>query len=107
VLLVEGSLVGVVIRSFELPDGIYNKNRSDVLLQTTVQYPASGMDMFWVEPDLTLANGSAPAGGEAIEPHFGRQWRRYSWHRQVPWNPGRDDLLSHFDFAVARLERPE
>jgi hypothetical protein len=103
----EGDLVGVVVRSLSLPAGIYNKPTTDVLLQTTIQYPVSAMDMFWVDLDLKLATGAVPAGGESIEQHFGLAWRRYSWHRNVPWVPGRDCLSSHFEFATARLQRAE
>lgn len=103
----DGDLVGVVVRDLILPPEIYNKRMSDLLLQTTVQYPLSAMDMFWVDADLTLATGAVPAGGESIEHHFGAAWRRYSWHRNVPWVPGRDCLSSHFEFAVARLQRSE
>jgi hypothetical protein len=106
-LLRQDELLGVVLREFELPPDIYNKTCSDVLLQTTTQYPASAMDMFWVEPELTLKDGRIPAGGESLENHFGSLWRRYSWHRNTPWEPGRDDLLGHFEFALARLQRPE
>lgn len=106
-VLRDHDLVGVVVQALALPAGIYSKSTSDLLLQTTVQYPQSAMDMFWVEADLTLATGAVPAGGESIESHFGRTWRRYSWHRNVPWVPGRDCLSSHFEFAVARLQRSE
>lgn len=96
-----------MVEAYALPARIYNKRTSDVLLHTTTQYPMSAMDMFWVDVDLTLASGAIPAGSESIETYFGRQWRRYSWHRNAPWRPGRDNLVSHFEFAVARLQRPE
>src|SRR3712207_5953157 len=66
-LLCEGHLLGVVVRSYALPAGIYSKRHSDLMLQTNTQYPHSAMDMFWVDEDLTLANGRSPAGGESIE----------------------------------------
>ncbi len=106
-LLRAGDLVGVVVRRLALPADIYNKTATDLLLQTTVQYPQSAMDMFWVDQDLTLASGAVPAGAESIEQHFGITWRRYSWHRNVAWVPGRDCLCSHFEFAVARLQRAQ
>ena len=96
--------VGVVIVGFDLPPGVYNKPMTDLLLQTTVQYPLSAMDMFWVEPELRLASGAVPAGG-SIEMQFERPWLRFSWHRNAPWVPGRDDLLSHLEFAEDRLRR--
>jgi hypothetical protein len=106
-LLRQGEQLGVVVCAFQLPPAIYNRPDTDLLLQTTTQYPASAMDMFWVDEDLTLKDGRIPVGGESVEEHFGNCWRRYSWHRNAPWQPGRDDLVSHFEFALARLQRPE
>jgi hypothetical protein len=106
-LLRDGELLGVVVCALELPAGIYSKPATDMLLQTTVQYPLSAMDTFWVDEDLTLAGGHVPVGGESRETHFGRRWRRYSWHRNAPWQPGRDDLVGHFEFSIARLQRPQ
>lgn len=106
-VLHEGPLVGVVIRDYRLPTGLFNHETTSVLLQTTDQYPLSAMDMFWVDPDLTFADGRVPGGSESVEVHFGRSWRRFSWHRNSPWVPGRDDLVGHFEFCVARLERNE
>jgi hypothetical protein len=106
-LVQEGAQVGVIVRWLSLPDGIYNRPQTDLLMQTTGQYPAADMDMFWVDRELLLFDGRVPQGAESLEPHFGRMWRRYSWHRNAPWLPGRDSLISHFEFSVARLQRPE
>jgi hypothetical protein len=106
-ILCEGSQIGVVVRALTLPDGIYNIKTSDLLMQSTIQYPATEMDMFWVQEDLRLADGRMPQGADSVEMHFGQHWRRFSWHRNAPWHPGRDSLLGHFEFALARLQRPE
>ncbi len=106
-LVTEAVQVGLIVRGYELPKDIYNLTCTDVLLKTDFQYPVSAMDMLWVDQGLLLANGAVPAGGESLEHHFGRDWRRLSWHRNAPWVPGRDDLVGHFEFAVARLERPQ
>lgn len=98
--------IGIVVRQVPLPSGVFSKPATDMLLKTTVLYPQSEMDMFWVEPDLVLASGAEPAASNA-EVHFGRTWRRFSWHRNCPWVPGRDDLLTHLEFARARLENPQ
>jgi hypothetical protein len=105
-VLVEGAEVGIVIRDVPLPPGAYSIATTDLLLKTTTLYPQSEMDMFWVDPDLVLASGGEPASSN-LEMHFGRPWRRFSWHRNTPWVPGRDDLLGHFEFARARLQRPQ
>jgi hypothetical protein len=103
--LVAGVEIGIVVKNLQLPAG-YNCAQTDVLLKTTMLYPASAMDMFWVSPTLLLAAGGVPQAGDSMESHFGLTWRRYSWHRNTEWRPGRDDVVSHFDFALARLQRP-
>lgn len=98
--------IGIVVRQVMLREGAFSKPATDMLLKTTTLYPQSEMDMFWVEPDLVLASGAEPAASN-VEVHFERTWRRFSWHRNCPWVPGRDDLLSHLEFARARLENPQ
>jgi hypothetical protein len=97
--------VGVLIHNVSLPEG-WNRHEVDVLLRTTTVYPASEMDMFWVSPDLRLSSGAVPQAA-SDEGHFGGPWLRFSWHRNAPWSPGRDDLVSHFEFCLARLSRIE
>lgn len=104
-VLCSGPEVGIVIRDVPLPEGVFSKSATDVLLKTTTLYPQSEMDMFWVDPDLVLASGAEPTASN-LELHFGRSWRRFSWHRNCPWVPGRDDLLTHLEFARARLKQP-
>lgn len=106
-VLQEAGQIGVVVRAYPLSPGAYIRDRTSVLLKTDLAYPQSAMDMFWVDADLMLAGNRLPAGGESVEVHFGLSWRRYSWHRNTPWKPGRDDLVSHFEFCAARLQRAE
>ncbi len=105
-VLTEPPHVGIVVHDVQLPPG-YSKDKTRVLLLTTNLYPASAMDMFWVDTDLTLTGGAIPAAAESIEHLFGQSWRRYSWHRNNEWRPGRDDIVGHFEFALARLQRPQ
>lgn len=105
-LLFQPPHVGVLIHGVRLPSG-YNKTSARVLLLTTDLYPASAMDMFWVDPDLTLGDGSIPAAAESLEQLFDETWRRYSWHRNTEWRPGRDDLMGHLEFALARLQQAQ
>jgi hypothetical protein len=105
-LLIQWPDIGIVVRDVPLPDGIFSRTATDMLLKTTALYPQSEMDMFWVEPELVLATGMEPVATN-LEMHFGRAWRRFSWHRNCPWIPGRDDLLTHLEFARARLENPQ
>ncbi len=90
---------------WELPRG-YSKDRSDLLLKFPLSYPTGKPDMFWVEPDVALANGAIPRSAESIEAAVGRQWRRFSWHLQN-WNPGRDglNLKTYLEFVNSRLAK--
>ncbi len=97
-----GDEIGVVVRDVPLPPTLWSHPATDVLLKTTVLYPQSAMDMFWTRPELRLATGAEPQASN-LEVHFGDTWRRFSWHRNSEWIPGRDDLLTHFEFALARL----
>jgi hypothetical protein len=100
-VLNEGGQFFVVVEQAALLPGAYNVAASDILLIGDHQYPMSAMDMFWMEEPVTLANGSIPGHASAIEHYIGRQWRRWSWHRNGLWTPGVDDLLSHWAFVEA------
>ena len=91
--------VFATVKKAQLPPGTYSADSSDVLLIADVQYPASAMDMFWMEEPVTLADGSTPNHQTSVEDYLGRRWRRWSWHRNGVWTPGIDDLLNHWAFV--------
>lgn len=100
-LIPEASQIGVVVKQAPLPIGTYTKSSSDVLMLTDFQYGMSAMDMFYMEPDVQPRTGAVPAHASSVEQHVGRQWRRWSWHRNGIWIPGTDNLLSHWAFVEA------
>jgi len=99
----DGTQVFVILRSLQLPSGAYNIATSDILFITDRQYPLSAMDMFWTDSALLRRDGSVPLNGDSIETYLGRQWRRFSWHRNGVWNPTGNCLLDHFEFMLARF----
>lgn len=99
----EGVQVYVVIRQLPLPRGAYQLDRTDVLFITDLQYPLSAMDMFWTDVGVVRADGSVPANAESIETYCGRQWRRFSWHRNGLWKPAGNPLLDHIEFMQDRF----
>jgi hypothetical protein len=101
----EGPQRLVVLRALPLPPGAYQVETSDVLYLTDAQYPVSAMDMFWTDVAVLLPDGSIPAGGESIETYGGRQWRRFSWHRNGIWSPNGNPLLDHFEFMQDRFAK--
>lgn len=101
----DGAQRFVILRDLPLPPDAYQVATSDVLFVTDAQYPVSAMDMFWTDLEVLLPDGSIPAGGESIETYGGRQWRRFSWHRNGVWNPNGNPLLDHFEFIQDRFAK--
>ena len=99
----EASQVFVVLRELPLPPNAYQVTTSDVLFITDAQYPLSAMDMFWTELAVLRRDGAVPAGAESIEAYLGREWRRFSWHRNGLWRPNGNPLLDHFEFMQDRF----
>ena len=97
----EGNQILAIAAQAALPGGTYSRSASDVLLITDFQYPMSAMDMFYMEVEVQHANGSIPSHASSIETHGGRQWRRWSWHRNGIWQPNVDGLISHWAFVEA------
>lgn len=97
-LLREGRQVLVIVQAAALPPGHYNHATSDILMITDVQYPASAIDMFYLEKHIALNGQAIPRYASHVEQHGGRSWRRWSWHRNGTWKPGVDGLLSHWAF---------
>lgn len=93
----------VLIASAPLPPGSFSLSSSDLLFVTDAQYPLSALDMFWTEPGVLRPNGDVPAGADSLEVYLGRQWRRFSWHRNGLWNPARNGLLDHYEFVQDRF----
>lgn len=73
-------------------------------------YTVAAPDCFWVEPNLTLANGATPKNSQhnnAIpETNLKGHW--FSWHvQQGAWSPNHHDLLCWHRACCGRLERFE
>lgn len=90
----------VVVHKYLLPEG-YAKSHVDLLVKVPPPYPNANLDMFWVDDDLRLANGSMPANTN-IEHYIGKNWLRFSWHPQN-WHPARDSISTFLAFVTRRL----
>jgi hypothetical protein len=95
--------VAVVLHGFQLPAS-FEPHRIELLLLIPFGYPDTQLDMFWVNPSVTL-RGAAPQATGA-EAHLGRQWQRFSRHLpQGAWRPGVDGLQSYLALLQTMLER--
>lgn len=101
----EGGRVLVLIHDAPLPADCFRVRSSDLLFVTDSQYPMSALDMFWTDLEVVRPNGDVPANADSIEVYLGRQWRRFSWHRNGLWNPARNGLLDHYEFVQDRFSK--
>lgn len=99
--------VYVVFKGYPLPNGLYNVDKTDLLVFTTPLYPNAGFDMFWVDQSVVLRSSGAPKSGESIENHLGKSWRRFSYHpyNAKAWNPSQDNVVSFMAYVDQRLKR--
>jgi len=101
----ESGQIYILIEKAPLPPGCYRVDRSDLLFIGDGQYPMSALDMFWAAVDVVRPNGDIPAGADSTQTYLGRQWRRFSWHRNGLWNPAGNGLLDHYAFVQDRFAK--
>lgn len=94
----------VVVHDHPIPQG-YTLATSSILIRIPLNYPSGSPDMFWTDLDLLLAGGGIPANADYLESILGRNWRRFSWHPNGGWEPGRSDLGTYLGFIDSRLEQ--
>lgn len=101
----EGNMISLVIKGFELPAG-YQPSEVDLLLRLPLQFPEVPPDMFWTDPVISYANGGTPSQTQVREPYVGRTWQRWSRHfGRSRWRTGTDDLRSYLRLIRATLEK--
>jgi hypothetical protein len=103
----DGQRIFIVFKDYLLPPGLYNLEKTDLMIFTTPIYPNAGFDMFWVDQALTLRNGSIPKNGEAMEDYIGKKWRRFSYHpfQVKPWDPSNDSVVTYLSYVDQRLRK--
>lgn len=100
--VVEGQdIFDLLIR--DVPTGdLFSHSSTTVLLRAPRSYPDAGLDMFWTDPSLTLADGTIPQAAGSIEQYAGRSWRRFSWHHNG-WNAALHNLHTYLEFVRRRF----
>lgn len=96
----------LVLKSFPLPAGVYTQDRADVLVQIPGNYNHDGIDMLWLSPRLTRANGKEvprqlPYGSQYNLHHAGVEFCRWSRH----WNQDHNRWRAGVDAIEAILRR--
>ena len=98
------SEIHIVFKDYKIPSNIWNRDKTDLLVITHPTYPNAKMDMFWVDPPISLKSGKKAQAAEAIENKIGKNWQRFSWHIGS-WNPAHDNLITYLDVVNDRLRR--
>ncbi len=98
----------LVLKSFRLPEGLYDQQCCDVLVVIPNNYPQAGNDMFWTYPRLSRCDGKAipqtnnPGTGDNRmhqDIEFCR-WSRHWPNGPSAWKPGSDGVVT----IIRRLE---
>lgn len=100
------SEIHIVFKDYKIPAQIWDQNKTDLLVITHPTYPNAKMDMFWVNPPISLKSDKTVQAADTTEDKLGINWLRFSWHVQS-WNPGKDNLITYLDVVNDRLRRDE
>ena len=101
----EGQEICIVFKNYPIPNDIWDRNKTDLLVLAYPTYPNVKMDMFWVDPPLTLKS-KKQANAVSPENKCGKSWQRFSWHVKT-WNPAHDNLITYLNVINDRLEKDE
>jgi hypothetical protein len=94
----------LIIPEFALPEAFLPRTVR-LLIKLPPLFPEAAPDMFWVSPEVRLANGAAPQGTSS-EGLLGLNWQRFSWHLQPgAWRPGTSSLRDYMRCVRARFEK--
>ena len=104
-IISKGTQIYMRFKDFPLPEGLYNAEKTTLLISTTSFYPNAGFDMFWTDPELRLKDGRVPDRAGMIRSYLGQEWRRFSYHpyQEVAWNPSQDDVARFVEYVQQRL----
>jgi len=84
----------LVFHDFAVPKGLTPSSVS-LLIDLPAGFNATGPDMFWVTPRLTIVGGGEPGGCQATRQEFGQNWQRWSRHIGAGWRSGIDTLSGY------------
>lgn len=101
----EANMTCVLFPGHYLPPGL-DRSQADLLVRLSPGFPDVPPDMWWFDPGVRYADGRIIQCTEAVEPHLGRSWQRWSRHLSAgQWQPGTDSLESYLALIQRELER--
>ena len=96
----------LLIYGYPLPVG-YNERRVTLALEVPPSYPGAQIDMFYLNPTLSLTSGQALPCTEAQATINGAMYQRWSRHRttESEWHPDTDNVVSHLALVESALAK--
>jgi hypothetical protein len=91
----------VVVPGVQLPPG-WDRQHTCVRWVLSPAYPAAQPDCFYADHDLRISGGAMPTN-TGMQQLDAQPLLWFSWHLQVAWRPGRDDLLTYLRFVESRF----
>lgn len=88
----------LVFHDYPVPEGLTPSSVS-LLIDLPPGFNATGPDMFWVTPRLTIGGAGEPAGCQATRHEFGQSWQRWSRHIGAGWRSGIDTLSGYVRYV--------
>ena len=97
----EDKQICVMFKNYKIPSNIWDRSQVDLLVIAYPTYPNVKMDMFWVDPPLTLKSNKSIEAAQSNE-QCGKTWQRFSWHVNK-WNPAHDNIMTYLQVVDHRL----
>ena len=100
----DNNQLGMIIRDFKLPAGVFQVDAADILVIVPTGYPDVPPDMFYADPWLSLkGTGRYPECADQPLDFSGRRWQRWSRHNN-DWRPGIDGIRTHLRRVIKAIE---
>ena len=102
----ESNLEWLLIYNCSVPNG-YTIPTVDIAISIPSGYPISALDMAYFYPELKLTSGKVINAANVPQTLDNKSWQRWSRHRttQNPWQPGSDNISTHFASIYSWLEK--
>jgi hypothetical protein len=104
--LVEQDRRWLMIFDYPIPSG-YNVEKTTLLLEIPLQYPAAQIDMFYTYPPLSLQSGRVIECTQVRANVYGIEYHGWSRHRggNSPWDPSTDNVITHLALVESSIAK--
>ena len=97
----ENNQICIIFKNYKISSNIWNRDQVDLLVIAQPTYPNAKMDMFWVDPHLSL-NSNKTIQAAQPDNQCGKTWQRFSWHVN-DWKPVHDSIITYLRVVDHRL----